>query len=320
EGHVGGNLCQWQQHGTQGAFVTARQLVAVDGVITTCCHRYLDQFTGIQRCHAIGFRQLHRQARFAGKGGGHHEKDQQQEHHINQWRQVDVHHIFALTTEIHCFLLRGVSLRSPCTISTRCTACCSMVTVISSTRRVKKRWKKIAGMATVRPAAVVINALEIPPASSAAFPDPSPMMAVQPSIMPTTLPSRPSIGVMAAMVPSVFRKRSSSCTTCVATSSMLSFMMSRPLRALTRPVARIRPSGDDAASVCNLPCSSLPLASQSRTCSINPAGARRAARKVQKRSATMAAARIEHSTMGNINQPPDLRISSTRILHLMPEQ
>src|SRR5690606_40859745 len=168
-----------------------RELVTVYRVITACCHGHLDQFTGIQRRHAIGFRHLHRQARFTGKGGGHHEKDQQQEHHVNQWRQVDVHHIFALATKIHCFLLRGVSLRSPCTISTRCTACCSMVTVISSTRRVKKRWKKIAGMATVRPAAVVINALEIPPASNAVLPAPCSMIPVNTSIMTTTVPNRP---------------------------------------------------------------------------------------------------------------------------------
>ncbi|MNJ02042.1 hypothetical protein D3C73_1618540 [compost metagenome] len=71
-------------------------------------------------------------------------------------------------------------------------------------RRSRKRWKNTAGIPTIRPAAVVTRALEIPPASTAALAVIcEPMKALKMSIMPSTVPSRPSSGAMAAMVPSV---------------------------------------------------------------------------------------------------------------------
>ena len=63
------------------------------------------------------------------------------------------------------------------------------------------------------------------------------------SIMPTTVPSSPISGDIAAMVPSVVRKRSSSCVTTRPTSSIASFITGRGLRAFARPAASRRPSG-----------------------------------------------------------------------------
>ena len=60
-------------------------------------------------------------------------------------------------------------------------------------------------MATVRPAAVVISASEMPPASTAGLPTPSVVIAVNERIMPDTVPSKPSSGEIAAIVPSGFR-------------------------------------------------------------------------------------------------------------------
>ncbi|MCY1452117.1 hypothetical protein D9M71_690190 [compost metagenome] len=78
-----------------------------------------------------------------------------------------------------------------------------MPTTSSSIRRCRKRWKNTAGIPTIKPAAVVISALEIPPANTAALvPMPVPMKALKISIMPNTVPSRPSNGAMAAIVPS----------------------------------------------------------------------------------------------------------------------
>ena len=60
-------------------------------------------------------------------------------------------------------------------------------------------------MATVRPAAVATSASEMPPASTAGFATPSVVMAVNERIMPDTVPSKPSSGEIAAIVPSGLR-------------------------------------------------------------------------------------------------------------------
>ncbi|MNW02122.1 hypothetical protein D3C71_1978620 [compost metagenome] len=60
-------------------------------------------------------------------------------------------------------------------------------------------------MATIRPAAVVTRALAIPPASTGALAMPFSMKPPKISIMPITVPSRPSNGAMAAMVPRALR-------------------------------------------------------------------------------------------------------------------
>ena len=59
--------------------------------------------------------------------------------------------------------------------------------------------------------------------------------------MPTTVPNSPSSGAIAAIVPSVVRKRSRSCVTTRPTSSIASFITGRGLFTLARP------GGEDAA-------------------------------------------------------------------------
>lgn len=79
-----------------------------------------------------------------------------------------------------------------------------MPTTSSSMRRCRKRWKNTAGIPTIRPEAVVTSALEIPPARTAGLVVICvPMNELKMSIMPSTVPSKPSNGAMAAMVPKV---------------------------------------------------------------------------------------------------------------------
>ena len=103
-------------------------------------------------------------------------------------------------------------------------------------------------MATVRPAAVVISASDIPPAKAFALPVPCNIISLNTLIMPTTVPSKPIKGVIAAMVPNVLRYRSMLWTTCAAACSILSTIVSRPYWELTNPAASICPSGDDNRS------------------------------------------------------------------------
>ena len=56
---------------------------------------------------------------------------------------------------------------------------------------------------------------------------PATVIALNVRIMPVTVPSRPSNGEIAAIVPSVFRKRSRSCTTWRPASSIASIMTAR---------------------------------------------------------------------------------------------
>ena len=61
------------------------------------------------------------------------------------------------------------------------------------------------GIATLMPAAVVIRASEMPPASWFGSPVPSRRMTLKTSIMPMTVPRRPSRGAIPATVPSAVR-------------------------------------------------------------------------------------------------------------------
>src|SRR5690606_11424163 len=201
------------------------QALAIDGDLTGRRYQHLDllQVAVLHRLTGGGLRQVELELGFPGEGGGDHEEDQQQEHHVDQRRQVDPHLLPPGASKIHAqfpwavlaarrmtgavatSLPFGSASRLPCTTSTSLVASCSMATTSSSTRRTKKRWKNRAGMATVRPAAVVISALEMPPASTAVLPVPWTITAVNTSIMPMTVPSRPSRGVIAATVPRVLR-------------------------------------------------------------------------------------------------------------------
>src|SRR5690606_21380835 len=165
-------------------------------------------------CTADRLRQVNLQLRLAGEGRSDHKKQQQDEYHVDQRRQADLDVILSFAPELHAFLTSrlleaGVSarstLRSPCTTSTSLLASCSMPITSSSTRRCRKRWKNSAGIATIRPAAVVIKALAIPPASCGALAMPEPMNELKISIMPSTVPSKPSKGAIPAIVPRALR-------------------------------------------------------------------------------------------------------------------
>ncbi len=92
---------------------------------------------------------------------------------------------------------------------------------------------------------MVTRAREMPPARSAVRLAPSPETITEnTSIMPTTVPSRPISGVMAAMVPSGLRKRSMSWITAVAASVRRALTCSCPRRALRSPAASTPPSGE----------------------------------------------------------------------------
>src|SRR5690606_8222466 len=142
---------------------------------------------------------------FTSEGSGDHEKQQQNEHYVDQRRQPYIDIFPAPAPKLHALPSPRSTSRSPCTTSTSLMASCSMPTTSSSTRRDRKRWKNSAGIPTNRPAAVVISALEIPPASCAALDMLLPMKALKMSIMPSTVPSRPSSGAMPAMVPKALR-------------------------------------------------------------------------------------------------------------------
>ena len=69
------------------------------------------------------------------------------------------------------------------------------------------------------------------------------------SIMPTTVPNRPSSGAAVAMVPSVVRNRSRLCAVERPASSIASFITWRGLFSLRRPAASTSPSGESLASL-----------------------------------------------------------------------
>ncbi len=80
-----------------------------------------------------------------------------------------------------------------------------MRTTSPSTRPRRYRYPINEGIATVKPAAVVISASEIPPASTLGLPTPLAVIAAKTLTMPITVPSKPSNGEIAAIVPSGFR-------------------------------------------------------------------------------------------------------------------
>src|SRR5258705_435447 len=98
------------------------------------------------------------------------------------------------------------------------------------------------GIATIRPNAVLYSATEMPCASWIGL-EPAAVCDPKISIIPTTVPNRPSSGAIAAIVPNVVRKRSRSCVTTRPTSSITSLITGRGLFTLARPAARILPSG-----------------------------------------------------------------------------
>jgi len=108
------------------------------------------------------------------------------------------------------------------------------------------------GTATIRPKAVLYKATEMPCASSAGAAPPA-FCEPKISIMPTTVPNRPSNGLIEAMVPRVVRKRSIWCVAERPPSSMDSFMTSGELLMFFSPAANTMPSGEPSlnrVSIC----------------------------------------------------------------------
>ena len=158
-------------------------------------------------------------------------------------------------------------------------------------------------MATIRPIAVLYSAIEMPCASWIGF-DAVELCEPKISIMPTTVPKSPSSGDIAAMVPSVVRKRSRSCVTTRPTSSMASFMTGRGAFTFARPAARMRPSGPCAAVLREQlgRGAGLPEVDQ-HACPPCPAGATTDCRSDHRRSNISASATMDAKISGQIGQP-----------------
>ncbi len=124
------------------------------------------------------------------------------------------------------------------------------------------------------------------------------------SIMPTTVPKSPSSGDIAAMVPSVVRKRSRSCVTTRPTSSIASFITGRGAFTLARPAARMRPEralrgglGEELGRGARLPVLVEHAVDHARR------GATTDWRSDHRRSKMSASAMIEARISGQIGQP-----------------
>ena len=114
------------------------------------------------------------------------------------------------------------------------------------------------------------------------------------------------------MVPSVLRKRSSSCTTWRPASSSRSIRISRGRWRLARPAASSRPSGEFCSSAA-ITLSLTWLASTScQTRCGRSRGSTRWSCSVHSRSRMIAAATIEHRMIGHISGPPACTISHIR--------
>src|SRR5690606_19886611 len=195
------------QGGHQRVQIVLHQYLAVERVVgVDISHDFkLLDLARFRPCTAGSFAQVHPAPGFAGKGSGAHEEQQQNEYHVDQRREAYVDIFPAPAPKLHALPSPRSTSRSPCTTSTSLMASCSIPTTSSSTRRSRKRWKNNAGMPTIRPAAVVMSAFEIPEASNGALAIPAPMNALKISIIPSTVPRRPSNGAMPAMVPSALR-------------------------------------------------------------------------------------------------------------------
>src|SRR5690554_3495407 len=96
---------------------------------------------------------------------------------------------------------------------------------------------------------------------------------------------------------------------------MLSFIISRPCLAFSKPAASTRPSGDEPCRALSLrPFSSFFLIQRHNSFRVS-GGSTREGRSVQKRSRMMAKAKIEQATIGTIKMPPAFNSSNT--LHLL---
>src|SRR5438552_360469 len=170
------------------------------------------------------------------------------------------------------------------------------------------------GIATIKPNAVLYNATEMPCASWIGF-EPAAVCEPKISIMPTTVPNRPSNGDIAGIVPSVVRKRSRSWATRWPTSSIASFITGRGLFTLASPAARTRPSGPFCAVLARSSDAALACFRSLRTLSTMPTGATTLWRNDHSRSRISAKAMTDAKISGQIGQPAAWMIDhTTRVL------
>ena len=134
-------------------------------------------------------------------------------------------------------------------------------------------------------------------------------MAANTLIIPITVPSNPSKGVVAAIVPRAFRYRSRPCTTCRPDSSTASRTRSGSLSAQASPAARTLPKAEPRRNAATRSASKRPCIRARSTSAAKPEGVTTARRSAKERSRIMATDSTEHTRMGNISHPP-VRINS----------
>src|SRR3569623_1649202 len=153
-----------------------------------------------------GFRQIDVDAGLLVERGRQQKEQQQQKHHVDERDEIHLGVGGAAAAQIHAALPSTTCRsRSPCSISTILSASCSIDATSSSMRRWKWRKNNRLGIATINPAAGVTSASDRPPASSLGLPMPTVLATDITLIMPSTVPSKPSSGAAAAMVPRVLR-------------------------------------------------------------------------------------------------------------------
>ena len=175
------------------------------------------------------------------------------------------------------------------------------------------RYAITAGMATSIPPAVVISACDTPAASMVGSCIAPSVMAKKDEIIPSTVPKRPNNGAIAPMVPSILICFSNWWMVILARFSICMVIESIPCWRFMSPAARISPKGElsltfssDSRSIS--PCS----ISRCINCSRRWAGVTVLTLSFIARSMMIINIKIEHRTMGHINQPPALTNSHIR--------
>src|SRR5450759_3064454 len=134
--------------------------------------------------------------------------------------------------------------------------------------------------------------------------------------MPTTVPNRPSNGLIEAIVPKVVRNRPKSCETARPTSSTDSFITSGGLLMFFKPAAKMRPNGELAASLVSMPSLTPRCLSSLMTSSSRAGGAMRWLRKNIERSMIKPSAMMDARIKNQIGQPAASTIAYTRVLQM----
>src|SRR5208283_384025 len=250
--------------------------------------------------------QLHLDAPLLLEGGRHHEENEKDEQDVDEVDHIDLGILPVARPQVHAVASKWPRSSSA---STSFIASFSMRITRRSTLPRRNRYAMSDGIATVSPAAVVISASPMPPDSTRGSPSPLAVMALNAWMIPATVPSRPSSGATAAMVPRVLRKRSNSCTTWRPPSSSRSTINARGLLRLVRPIASSLPSGEFCSKATTSFSLSWSASIQFHTFCARSRGMTRLLCNVQRRSNIMATDAIEHRMIGHMKPPPARMIS-----------